>query len=68
MNLERPLTQKEKALVLGVHPTTISAMTRHGLPRLASARETIEWRRRNPDFRKSAIYPSAAQSPFTMRG
>lgn len=56
MQLERPLTQKEKAVVLGVHPSTISAFARLGLPRRANARETIDWYRRHPSVRVRDVY------------
>jgi len=56
--VERPLSQKEKALTLGVHPSTISAMTRCGLKRRATAQETVEWYRRHPEFRFRKAYPA----------
>ena len=60
MNIDRPLTQKEKALVLGVHQCTISAYTRAGgLNRFATATEVIRWRQENPHVTIRHAYPKA---------
>lgn len=52
----RPLSQKEKAAVLGVHRTTVSAMARAGLPRTANGPQTVAWKKENPDFRFDSVY------------
>lgn len=57
MSIDRPLRQKEKAVILDVHPSTISAMTRAGLPRRANLTETIAWARQNPRFTTRSVYP-----------
>lgn len=56
-SIDRPLTQKEKAALLGVHPSTVSAMSRAGLSRRATGRETIAWYQRHETFRTREIYP-----------
>lgn len=58
MRLEKPLSQKEIALVLGVHQSTISAYTRGGLPRFATATQAVRWRQENPRVTTRQAYPT----------